>query len=615
LNNIISSIFSHEIKNSLASVKFGIDMFLKYEMDREEIKESSLELLNTLNNTLSLLEEYLNFVKFQFVKLKYENIQLNNLLEEIKNDIAPFAENKGVNIYIKKVNIEILNNRFWLKRAIYNIVLNAVKYNKKGGSVNINIEKGVFGIYLSIRDTGIGIDRKKLKSIFKFFERVDENSKGFGVGLALSKSVIESVGGTISVKSNENIGSDFILYIPYKPKEITLKKLAKGVVASSFLLFFGISYFPIYSQNYIISNNGGYIAYKLEDGSVLKFSQNSKYEVTFNKNLYNTKFSLESKLLEGDLTLKAIKNKAQIDIDKQKFYNLGTDFEIAKDNNLRIAVFDGKVKGGNHQIDKKEGLVISENGVKKVILLDKVSYLKVKNNILSFKSNSEAKKYQILFSKNSDFSKIEKSFFTTKTKIKFTLDNDTLYFIKVFAYDENELPSLPNVIKFVNLTHYNKAIQLEKIDNFNEAMLELQNSISTIQNYSSLPYFEIAKLYYKNKNYKKSIYFIKKGLEIKKDIKYYKLLADNYIITRNYKELEKIVNLILKIYPDDVKILYYKAILLNAQNKFKLAQKVLFKLLQIEPKNREANLLMSKILDKLGKKELVKYYRSLGGDN
>jgi len=615
LNNIISSIFSHEIKNSLASVKFGIDMFLKYEMDREEIKESSLELLNTLNNTLSLLEEYLNFVKFQFVKLKYENIQLNNLLEEIKNDIAPFAENKGVNIYIKKVNIEILNNRFWLKRAIYNIVLNAVKYNKKGGSVNINIEKGVFGIYLSIRDTGIGIDRKKLKSIFKFFERVDENSKGFGVGLALSKSVIESVGGTISVKSNENIGSDFILYIPYKPKEITLKKLAKGVVASSFLLFFGVSYFPIYSQNYTISNNGGYISYKLEDGSVLKFSQNSKYEVTFNKNLYNTKFSLESKLLEGDLTLKAIKNKAQIDIDKKKFYNLGTDFEIAKDNNLRIAVFDGKVKGGNHQIDKKEGLVISENGVKKVILLDKVSYLKVKNNILSFKSNSEAKKYQILFSKNSDFSKIEKSFFTTKSKIKFTLDNDTLYFIKVFAYDENELPSLPNVIKFVNLTHYNKAIQLEKRDNFNEAMLELQNSISTIQNYSSLPYFEIAKLYYKNKNYKKSIYFIKKGLEIKKDIKYYKLLADNYIITQNYKELEKIVNLILKIYPDDVKILYYKAILLNAQNKFKLAQKVLFKLLQIEPKNREANLLMSKILDKLGKKELVKYYRSLGGDN
>ena len=615
MNNIISSIFSHEIKNSLASVKFGIDMFLKYEMDREEIKESSLELLNTLNNTLSLLEEYLNFVKFQFVKLKYENIQLNNLLEEIKNDIAPFAENKGVNIYIKKVNIEILNNRFWLKRAIYNIVLNAVKYNKKGGSVNINIEKGVFGIYLSIRDTGIGIDRKKLKSIFKFFERVDENSKGFGVGLALSKSVIESVGGTISVKSNENIGSDFILYIPYKPKEITLKKLAKGVVASSFLLFFGVSYFPIYSQNYTISNNGGYISYKLEDGSVLKFSQNSKYEVTFNKNLYNTKFSLESKLLEGDLTLKAIKNKAQIDIDKKKFYNLGTDFEIAKDNNLRIAVFDGKVKGGNHQIDKKEGLVISENGVKKVILLDKVSYLKVKNNILSFKSNSEAKKYQILFSKNSDFSKIEKSFFTTKSKIKFTLDNDTLYFIKVFAYDENELPSLPNVIKFVNLTHYNKAIQLEKRDNFNEAMLELQNSISTIQNYSSLPYFEIAKLYYKNKNYKKSIYFIKKGLEIKKDIKYYKLLADNYIITQNYKELEKIVNLILKIYPDDVKILYYKAILLNAQNKFKLAQKVLFKLLQIEPKNREANLLMSKILDKLGKKELVKYYRSLGGDN
>jgi signal transduction histidine kinase len=51
LNKIISSLFSHEIKNSLASIKFGLEMFLKYDMDREEIKESSLELLNTLKHS------------------------------------------------------------------------------------------------------------------------------------------------------------------------------------------------------------------------------------------------------------------------------------------------------------------------------------------------------------------------------------------------------------------------------------------------------------------------------------------------------------------------------------------------------------------------------------
>jgi hypothetical protein len=223
----------------------------------------------------------------------------------------------------------------------------------------------LFGVYLSISDTGIGIERKKLKSVFKFFERIDENSKGFGVGLALSKSVIETIGGQISVKSNENIGTEFVLYIPFKPKKVTLKKIASGIVAASVLLFFGISYFPIYSQNYTISDNGGYISYLLEDGSVVKFDENAKYEISFKKNLYNTKYSLDSKIFEGVMSLKAIKTKAKIDVDEMEFENLGTDFEIAKDDGLKVAVFEGAVKSPKLLLHQKEGIVVTDVGVKK----------------------------------------------------------------------------------------------------------------------------------------------------------------------------------------------------------------------------------------------------------
>ena len=586
-------------------------MFLKYDMDKEEIKETSKELLKTLTNTISILEEYITFIKFQFnKKLQYEKFSLHSLLLELKSELSPFAEERGVNVYIQKSDVTLYNNYFWLKRAIHNIVFNAIKYNRAGGNINIKIEPSLFGVYLSISDTGIGIERKKLKSIFKFFERIGENSKGFGVGLALSKSVIETIGGEISVKSNENIGTEFILYIPFKPKEVTLKKIASGVVASSVVLFLGISYFPIYSQTYQFSNNGGYISYLLEDGSVVKFNENAKYEISFKKNLYNTKYSLDSKIFEGAMSLKAIKTKAKIDVDEMEFENLGTDFEIAKDDSLKVAVFEGAVKSPKLLLHQKEGIVVTDMGVKRVKLLDKVKELKIRKGILSFKDNPKAIKYQLLFSKDKNFSKIEKSFSTTKTHIVLKLDEDTLYYIKVFAYDENELPSIPNEIKFVNLSHYYNALKLEKDGNYNEAMLELQNSVSTIKSYSSLPYFEIAKLYFKDKNYEKAIFYLKKAIEIEKRLDYLKLLADSYIKVKNMRELEEIVDIILNNYPDDIDCLYYKALLLKDKNP-KEAQKYLFRLLQLKPENKKANSLMGEILEKLGKKDLANYYKGL----
>jgi len=613
MKDLISSLFSHEIKNSLSSIRFGVTILDKYEMSPEERKVFIQDLLNNIDETISILEEYINFIKFQFIqKLKYENISLYKLLEEIKNEVMPLAHEKGVNIYIKKSDVIIYSNKFWLKRAIYNIVFNAIKYNKKSGSVNIQIEKSIRGVYLSIRDTGIGIDRKKLKTIFKFFEQIDEESKGFGIGLALSKSVIESFGGKIAVKSNENIGSDFVLFIPTKPKDVTIKRIAVGLVPASVIFFLVISYFPIYTQNYQVVKSGGFISYKLEDGSVLKFDANSKYELNLNKNLYNTKFIIDAKLIKGSVTLKAIQEKATIAVADKKFNNLGTDFEIAKQEDVKVAVFSGKVKGDNTIVNKKEGLLLSKHGAKKVILLDALKGLKVVDNVLTFVNNPKAVKYKIIISKTEDFSDIYKSFYTLKNRVKLNMDDDSIYYVKVFAYDKNLFPSMPATTKFVNLTHYTKALKLEKQYQYSEAMFELQRSIATIKNYSSLPYYEIARLYYKQHKYKKSIFYIKKAMEIEKRLKYTKLLVDNYIALEQYNDIEKEISEILKSYPNDVKLLYYKALILKNKGKYKEAQKILFKLLQIDPSYKKGNLLMSEVMYKLNKKDLAKYYKEMG---
>jgi len=605
LSNIISSIFSHEIKNALSSIKFGLEMFVKYDIDKDELKKTSSELLKSINNTILILEEYINYVKFQFnKKLKYESINLNELLEEIKEELLSFAKEKGVNLYLQKSDKIIYNNRFWLKRAIYNIVYNAIKYNKQNGAVNINVENSSFGVYISIRDTGIGIDREKIKKIFKVFEQIDEKSKGFGIGLALSKAVLESVGGKISVKSNVNIGSDFILYIPTKPKDVTIKNIAKGIGVAGVLLFLGVSYFPIYTQNYKVFDNGGYISYRLEDGSILKFTKDSQYQLSIKKNLYDTKYSLSTYLEKGSVALKAIKTKADIQANGVEFTNLGTDFEVIKDDEVKVAVFDGKVFAKNSIVNKNEGLIVADGMLQKVKLLDKVK-LKIKDDMLIL-NQPKAQKFHILISKNKDFVNIIQSFYTSKIKTTLNLNDDGLYFIKVFGIDENNLPSMPNVIKYINLKHYKIALKQKG----NEALLELQNSISTINKHSPLPYYEIAKLYFKNKNYKKALFYITIAYSIKQNDNYLRLLADIYVKLHKFNKLKEIIDVLLKKYPNDIQLLYYKALIQKDTN-LELAQKTLFKLLQKNPYYKPANLLMSEVLEKLGKHKLAKYYRGL----
>ena len=608
MKNLISSIFSHEIKNSLTSIRFGIEMFDKYDLSKEEQKKNISDLLNTIDNTLNILEEYINFIKFQFVKLKYEKINLYSLLEEIKTEITPFAQKKGVNIYIQKKDIFIISPKFWLKRAIYNIVYNAVKYNKRGGSVNIKIEPSMFGIYLSIQDTGMGINSKNLKSIFKFFERVDETQKGFGIGLALSKSVIENIGGKISVKSNENIGSNFILYIPNKPKEITIKKIAISLIPASVVLFLAVSYLPIYSQKYEKSVQGGYIVYSLEDGSILKFAQNSDYKMSAYKNLYNTKFTLSSTLKSGDMSLKAIKNKASIYVKNKEFNNLGTDFEIIRDDFTKVAVFEGKVVSANLALNKGQGSVIGDN-IKVVKLLSAPKNINIKNGYLTFDRVKDAKKYKIILSKNINFNQIEDSFFSNKNKLKLKFNNDALYYIKVFAYDKYGLPSLPAIYKYINLSHYKKALKMLNID-INESILELESSVMTIKQHSSLPYYELAKILYIKKKYNQALKLIQKALLIQEKKEYYYLLLDIYSKLNNIQKIEENVNKIINKYPNDILLLFYKAKILFQKQQYKKTSKILFKILQQNPNFKEANALMAKTLRKLNKPE-AKYYERL----
>ena len=608
--SLIPYVFSKQLKSFLSDLYLKIKRFSTYEMTKSEKEEFLNNILKEIDSSQEVVDDYISYTNFENKKIKYKKTNLHSLLVEVKEKLFPFAKSKNVDIYLNNFNESILTNDFWLKKAINHIIYKSVFFEKEGGTVNIKTKNSIFGIYILIGD--VSIKEEDLVYYFKQFYPIDKNHKGFDVSLALSKVIIESFGGEIRIKSKFSIGSDFIVYLPYTPKTIQKKRLFLSSIPISFILFLIISNFPIYSQNYKEFQNGEYISYVLEDGSIIKVTKNSKYELKLNKNLYNTKYTMFFKLKKGSVNLDTKDIENEILVSKNIIHSIKSDFEIEKNENVKIAVFNGKIKADNDILNSQEGMIINNNLKKITKLLDKVKNLKVTNHILTFIPNPKAIKYKIVISNNKEFSNIEDSFYTTRNKIMLDTKYDKLYFIKVFAYSKDGLPSIPAVTKFLNLKHYYNALKFLKKNYINEAKLELINSCETIQNYSDLPYYELAEIYFQETNFKKSLKLAQKALNINKSLKNYLLVIKNLMKLNENKELKPYLSKIIHKYPDNIEINYYYSLVLFNEKKYKKAENLLFKILQINPNYKEANILLSRVFYRLKNYKLAKYYENKG---
>ena len=512
MKSVVPYVFTKQLKSFFSDLYSQIKQLSSYEMTKEERDVFINKILKEINDSNEIVEDYISYTNFATKKIKFKKIKLYDILKNIKNELLEIAQSKNVDIYLNNFDETIINNDFWLKKALHHIILKSILFEKDGGSVNIKIHHTIFGVYILIGD--VPIKEEDLKYYFKQFYQIDKNHKEFDVSLALSKVIIESFGGEIHIKSKLSVGSDFIVYLPYTPKSIQRKKILLSSIPVSIILFLAISYFPIYSQNYEKFQSDAYVSYLLEDGSIIRISKNSKYELKLNKNLYNTKYTLYFKLKKGNVNLDTKNMENEIIVSKNNIHSFQSKFQIAKNENIKIAVFNGKIKADNDVLNTKEGMIIKNNKKKIEKLLDKVKNLKVTNNFLTFTPNKKAIKYKIIISNDKNFANIEDSFFTTLNQIKLDTKYDKLYYIKVFAYSKDSLPSLPAVTTFLNLKHYYKAIKLLKQNYINEAKLELINSCETIQNYSDLPYYKLAKLYFKEYKFNKSLKLAKKAVKI-----------------------------------------------------------------------------------------------------
>jgi signal transduction histidine kinase len=123
----------------------------------------------------------------------------------------------GFNSFDKKVDIEeILANNVLIITVVRNLVSNAVRYNVDNNPINIRVYAEGNDMILSVKDHGIGIAKEELPIVFDAFFRGEESrsSEGFGLGLTLTKRIVECYGGKISVSSELGKGSEFVVKMP-----------------------------------------------------------------------------------------------------------------------------------------------------------------------------------------------------------------------------------------------------------------------------------------------------------------------------------------------------------------------------------------------------------------
>ncbi|NWF97685.1 MAG: diguanylate cyclase [Nitrospirae bacterium] len=228
---------SHELRTPLNSIlgfsevlldrTFG-DLSEHQERYLKNIHNSGKHLLELVNNILDIAK--IEAGKYEMV---YETIPVDDLLNEVINVMKPLAESKFIELMVsvgEGVN-QITADRVKLKQILYNLLSNAIKFTPEGGMVRVDVSGegrtdldysdngfGFQGIKFSVQDTGIGISPEDREKIFNEFEQATSTfSKkygGVGLGLALTKKLVELHGGTISVESNLGEGSTFSFYIP-----------------------------------------------------------------------------------------------------------------------------------------------------------------------------------------------------------------------------------------------------------------------------------------------------------------------------------------------------------------------------------------------------------------
>ena len=212
------SSMSHELRTPLNAI-LGFAQILTSDTlpsTLEQKKEFANHILKSGRHLLTLINEILDLAKVESgtVTLSMEPVALADTLLETRTMVEPIAAGRGVRVLYPEVpGAVVLADRTRLKQVLLNLLSNAVKYNRDAGAVVLSCEQvGPSRLRLSVQDTGVGLDADQVASLFQPFNRLGQEGgqqEGTGIGLVVTKRLVELMGGEIGVSSSPGVGSVF----------------------------------------------------------------------------------------------------------------------------------------------------------------------------------------------------------------------------------------------------------------------------------------------------------------------------------------------------------------------------------------------------------------------
>lgn len=226
---------SHEIRTPLNIILSTLQMidllrnndtiaYDKYKLNNylSSMKQNSLRLLKLVNNLIDITK-----IDSGYLYVNLQPCNIVKVVEDISLSTSGYIHNKGIELIFdtdfeeKILNIDIDK----IERIMLNLLSNAVKFTKPNGNIMVKLYENKNHVYISVKDSGIGIPKEKQQLIFERFIQVDKsltrNHEGSGIGLSIVKSLVEMHNGKIFLNSEYGKGSEFIIELPI-PKDLEI---------------------------------------------------------------------------------------------------------------------------------------------------------------------------------------------------------------------------------------------------------------------------------------------------------------------------------------------------------------------------------------------------------
>ncbi len=223
LREHFAAIVSHELKSPLGAVQqnlYALANELEEKLSKEQ-REKVSRLQNRIKELLTLINTWLRVISVDInnIKEQFEIIDINPLVQQALETIELQAVRKDITLVpsFEDKALKINADKGTILEAIVNLLTNSIKYTKMGGKVDLETKRDPTQVLIIVTDNGIGIDEEEITNIFTDFYRgknIPDSERSSGVGLSITKRIIEAHGGSIRVESKLGVGSKFTIMLP-----------------------------------------------------------------------------------------------------------------------------------------------------------------------------------------------------------------------------------------------------------------------------------------------------------------------------------------------------------------------------------------------------------------